>query len=251
MPWFPDAARSVIWMFHLPNFTPQLLRNSWISKAVETQPTGLHSFLGKWKDCKVTLRAWQNLNPWMCKWHQLAWAFLSGLGSWGCWWPGGKSGLCSFVQDVGLPGGWEEKKRYSGWKMMAILTWARPPPCHTSARSPPTTPGQQNASTVALGQLGLDNWHWLSPNCVHTVKNIRIIKGIGQMGSMINWSKFLKLAKAHFPYLWNGNKTAYSVPRIGWVCAQEKKLWNFQIEFHCDTCLQNILDNESGPGERS
>lgn len=42
MPRFPDAEQSVIWMFHLPNFTLQLLRNSWISKAIETQPTRLH-----------------------------------------------------------------------------------------------------------------------------------------------------------------------------------------------------------------
>lgn len=46
-------------------------------------------------------------------------------------------------------------------------------------------PGQQNAGTAASGQSGLHNWHWLSTNCVYTVKNIKIIRGIEQMGTMI------------------------------------------------------------------
>lgn len=78
MPRFPDAAPSVIWMFHLPNFTLQLLRNSWISKATEIQPTRLHSFLGKQKDFTQPWGPGGIWNPQVDMWCQSTymWVFL-------------------------------------------------------------------------------------------------------------------------------------------------------------------------------
>lgn len=225
MPWFPDAVLSVIWMFHLPNFTLQLLRNSWISKAVETQPTSLHSFLGKQKDFKATLRAWWNLKSmrykgrprvWMCvflKWAQELGAAV--VAAWGKKW-------IVFIHSGSSPArkvGWERKVLSLKDDSHLDLSWY----CLACQNSVSVEPGQQNANTGATGTDEIPT--------VKRLKNTRnIIKDIAQMGILIIWSKFLKPSGLTSPYVkWGYDRTLSPQDQLS-LCSS-KHLEMFKLNF--------------------